>query len=119
MDKIDRIIAGYKKNVMENENHEDKLISVNRKIEECQQGIYDFFVRINTKMDYRRDEFARSGAYSDARILSDAADELNGDYRKADNILYDENEKVSLERKKVSQQREDIESQYRKDMFEQ
>jgi len=116
VDKYDRIIAEYQKNVIANEKQEDKLNATKREIENNIQGVSDFFADTNATLNYNRDELEYYGMYEDAQFYYDAAEKINQNYQVVEQALNDEQEKVKTELKKVSQQRDDLDKKFRQDM---
>jgi len=118
MDKIDRILNEYRNNVIASEKKEEKLYAKSTEIEKFQDGIEGFIFRMNGRIQYRQEELTRNGAHNDYGTYQEVLEELCTECRKASGIFSEEYEKIKVEQKKVSEQREDLERKYRKDMNE-
>ncbi|MCL2426546.1 MAG: hypothetical protein FWD05_09450 [Oscillospiraceae bacterium] len=116
MDKIDRIIAEYQKNVIENEKQEEKLAATKKEIEDRRESVSVFFNDTNVTLNYNKEELEYYGMYEDAQFYYDATEKISQSFRAVDEALKDEQEKVTAELKKVSHQRDDLDKKYRQDM---
>ena len=115
--KREMLIDEYNAKQRETEEQLDELRIKKRELENCLEDIDSFRLRAIYMLNRHQRDLFQHGAHNDLKMLGMSEEEFQQDCSKAAYELFDEQDEIERERKKILRSREDIEGEYKRAMF--
>ena len=112
----DSLTAQYKSSLHKNEQEMDELLSLKRKLEYDRQEIFEMKRSETAYCNHRKDELHGKGAEQYLQKLDEFTDFTVDNLKQMDLIFQQGTEEIARERKRLSAQRETLESEYRRNV---